>query len=129
MLETVKENFDRDKDLQEYIEKLPELLMSVQKLTTKAPLFEASGSRLTAPQPGQILQRLRTFAIVNSTFERNPDKEVEVVASRTTSIIPTDLEPNPPSNEPTGDEEGEDMDEINREIEELFFDLQEKSPP
>ena len=106
-----------------------ELLTSVQKLTTKGPLFKAGGSQIPAPQPGQVLQRSRNFAIVTSTFERNPNKEVEVVTSRTTSIISTDPEPNPPVSEPTGDEEGEDMDEINQEIEELFFDLQEKSPP
>ena len=51
MLEAVKEKFYRDRDLQEFIEKLPEIFTSVQKLSTKAPLFEASGSR----KPGQIL--------------------------------------------------------------------------
>ena len=55
MSETMKEKFDCDRDLQEYIEKLPELVMLVQNLTTKAPLFEAGGSRLTTPQTGQIL--------------------------------------------------------------------------
>ena len=114
MSKTLKEKFNRDRDLQAYIEKLPELLTSVQKLTTKAPLFEASGSRLTAPQPGQILQRLRTFAIATSTFERNLNKEAEVVPSWTTSIIPIDPKPNPPANELTGDEEGEDMEEISQ---------------
>ena len=54
MSETLKEKFDRDRDLQEYIEKLPELLTSVQKLSTKPPLFEVGGSRLPAPQPGQV---------------------------------------------------------------------------
>ena len=52
-----------------------------------------------------------------------------MVTSRTTSLIPTDPEPNPPANESTRDEEGEDMDEISREIEELFSDLLKKSPP
>ena len=55
MSETLKEKFDCDRDLQTCIEKFPELLTSVQKLTTKAPLFEAGGSRLITPQPGQIL--------------------------------------------------------------------------
>ena len=55
MPETLKERFDRDRDLQAYIEKLLELLTSVQKITTKAPLFEAGGSRLTVPQPSQTL--------------------------------------------------------------------------
>ena len=41
MLETLKEKFNRDRDLHAYIEKLPKLLTSVnQKITTKAPLFE-----------------------------------------------------------------------------------------
>ena len=75
MSETVKEKFDRDRDLQEYIEKFPQSLTSVQKITTKAPLFKAGGSRLIIPQHGQILQISRTFAIASSTFERNPDKE------------------------------------------------------
>ena len=78
---------------------------------------------MIAPQPGQVIQRPRTFAITSSTFERNPNKEDEVVASWNTSIIPIDPEPNPPANELTIDEEGEDMDEISREIEEVFFDL------
>ena len=112
MSETLKEKFDRDRYLQAYIEKLPKLLMLVQNLTTKAPLFEAGGSRLTASKPSQVLQRPRTFAIASLTFERNPDKEAEVVASRMTSIILTDLEPNLLANEPTKDEEGEDMDNI-----------------
>ena len=55
MLETLKEKFNRDRDLQAYIEKLPKLLTSVQNLTTKAPLFEVGGSRMTAPQLGQVL--------------------------------------------------------------------------
>ena len=63
------------------------------------------------------------MAVISSTFQRNPNKEAEVVASQTTSIISTNPEPNPPVNELTGDEEGEDMDEINQEIEELFSDL------
>ena len=54
MSETVKEKFDRDRDLQAYIEKLPELLTSVQKLATKAPLVEAGGFGLTDPQLGPL---------------------------------------------------------------------------
>ena len=88
----------------------------VQKLSTKAPLFDAGGSR----QPGQVFQRLNTFATVTSTFERNPDTEAKVVARRITSITSTDLEP-------TGDEEGENMEDISREINEMFSDLY--SPP
>ena len=45
MSEAVKEKFDRDRDLQEFFEKLPEIFTSMQKLSTKAPLFEAGGSR------------------------------------------------------------------------------------
>ena len=55
MSEAVKEKYDRDRDLQAYIEKLPELLTSVKNITTKAPLFEAGGSRLPTPQLGQVL--------------------------------------------------------------------------
>ena len=51
MLEAVKEKYDRDRDLQAYIEKIPEIFTMVQKLSTKSPLFEAGGSR----QPGQVL--------------------------------------------------------------------------
>ena len=106
-----------------------ELLTSVQKLSTKAPLFEFGGSRIPTPQLGQVLQRLRIVAVISLTFQRNPDKQAEVVASWTTSLIPTNTEPNPAANELIGDEEGENMDEINRELNELFFDLQEDSPP
>ena len=74
MSETMKENFYHDKDLQAYIEKLPELLTSVQKLSTKAPLFKFGRSRLPAPQPGQVLQRSRTVEIISLTFQINPDK-------------------------------------------------------
>ena len=99
MSEAVKEKYNRDRDLQAYIEKLPEIFTTVQKLSTKVPLFEASGSR----QLGQVLQRLKNFTTVTLTFERNLDKEAEVVTSRTTSIIPTNPEPNPPANELTGE--------------------------
>ena len=51
MSEAVKEKFDRDRYLHAFIEKLPDIFTSVQKLSTKAPLFEAGGSR----QPGQVL--------------------------------------------------------------------------
>ena len=44
MLKTLKERFDQDGDFQAYIEKLPKLLTSVQKITTKFPLIEASAS-------------------------------------------------------------------------------------
>ena len=123
MPKTLKERFDWDRDFQVYIKKFPELLTSVQKITTKCPLFEAGGSRLPAPQPSQVPQRLRTVAVISLTFQRNPNNQAEVVASRTTSLIRIDLEPNPPANEQTWDEEGENMDEINREIDELFSDL------
>ena len=113
MSETLKERFDQDKDFQEYIEKLPELLTSVQKITTKCPLFEASGSRLPAPQPGQVPQRPRTVVVISSTFQRNPENQAEVVASRTTSLIPMNLEPLPPVSEPTRNEEEENMEETN----------------
>ena len=129
MSETLKEKFNHDRDLQAYIEKFPELLTLVQNLSTKSPLFEVGESRIPSPQPGQVLQRLRMVAVISSTFQRNLNKEVEFVTSQTTSIIPFDLEPNPTVNEPTRDEEGEDMDEINREIEELFSNLHGNSPP
>ena len=45
MPKILKERFDQDRDFQAYIEKLPELLTSVQNITTKCPLFEAGGSR------------------------------------------------------------------------------------
>ena len=43
MLEAVKEKFDKDRDLQAFIEKLPEIFASIQKLSTKSPLFEVGG--------------------------------------------------------------------------------------
>ena len=64
MSEAVKEKFYRDRDLQAFIEKLPEIFTSIQKLSTKAPLFEAGGSR----QLGQVLQGLKNFATLNSVF-------------------------------------------------------------
>ena len=67
--------------------------------------------------------------MLKSTFLRNPDKTAEVVASRTTSIIPTDIDNPLPSNELTGNEEEESMDEINQEIDELFSDIPKGSPP
>ena len=51
MLQAMKGKNDRDRYLQAYIEKLPEIFTTVQRLSTKAPLFEAGGSR----QPGQAL--------------------------------------------------------------------------
>ena len=43
MSEAVKAKFDKDRDLQAFIEKLPEIFTSVQKLSTKSPLFEVGG--------------------------------------------------------------------------------------
>ena len=51
MSEAMKEKYDRDRDLQAYIEKLPEIFTTVQKLSTKSPLFETGGSR----QPDKVL--------------------------------------------------------------------------
>ena len=82
MLETLKERFDRDRDFQAYIEKLSDLLTSMQKITTKMPLFETGGSRKPAPsQPSQIPQKLRFVGVITSKFVRNPDKTSQVVAS------------------------------------------------
>ena len=105
MLEAMKEKFNQDRDLQDYIEKFPEIFTKVQKLSIKAPLFEVGGSRLPVSQPGQVLQRPKMVAIISSTFERNPDKEAEVIACRVTSITPTNPEPQPLAVEPTGGEE------------------------
>ena len=68
MSKAVKENFDQDKDLQAYIEKLPEIFTKVQKLSTKAALFKVGGSRLPVSQPGQVLHRPKMVAIISSTF-------------------------------------------------------------
>ena len=108
MLEAMKEKYDRDRDLQAYIEKLPEIFTTLQKISTKAPLFEAGGSK----QPGQVLQRLNTFATVTSNFERNPKKEAKFITCRITSITLTTPEPHPPAPKPTRDEEGENMEDI-----------------
>ena len=54
MPETLKERFDQDGDFQAYIEKLPKLLTSVQNITTKFPLIEASVPRQILSQ--QIVQ-------------------------------------------------------------------------
>ena len=123
MPETLKERFDQDSDFQAYIEKLPELLTSVQKITTKCPLIKASGSRqLIPPQPGQIPQNLRSMGIIKSTFLRNPDKTSQVVASQTSSFILTDI-PHPPlANDPARDVEEENLEEINLVINNLYSD-------
>ena len=83
MTKAVKAKFDKDRDLQEFIEKLPEIFMSAHKISTKAPLFKTGGY-----QPGHEFQS-RTFATITSTFERNPDKEAEVIACRTSTITST----------------------------------------
>ena len=114
MLEAMKENFNHDRDLQAYIKKIPEIFTTVQKLSTKAPLFDVDGSRLPISQPIQVLQRQKTAVIISSTFQRNPDKEAQVVAHQTTSITPTDPEPHPLAAEPTEGEEEENMEDINR---------------
>ena len=110
---TLKEKFNRDRDLKAYIEKLPELLTSAQNISTKAPLFKVGGSRIPTPQPSQVPQRPRNMAAISSIFQRNPDKEATIVTSQTASIIPTIPEPHSPASEPTEDEEGENMEEIN----------------
>ena len=47
MLETLKERLNHDGDFQAYIEKLPKLFTSAQKITTKCPLIESSSARQT----------------------------------------------------------------------------------
>ena len=80
MPKSLKDRFDEDKDFQAYIEKLPELLTFVQKITTKCPLFEAGGSRQLVPsQPIQITQKPRYVGVLKSTFVRNPDKTAQVI--------------------------------------------------
>ena len=75
MPESLKERFDQDGDFQAYIEELPELLTSIQKITTKCPLIEANASRKILSQKiGQIPQKPRSVGIIKSTFLRNPDK-------------------------------------------------------
>ena len=93
MSKAVKENFDRDRDLQAYIEKIPEIFTMVQNLSTKAPMFDVDGSRLPVDQPGQVLQQKKTVAIISSMFERNPDKEAPIIGRRRTSIDPVTPEP------------------------------------
>ena len=43
MSKAVKEKFDKDRDLQEFIEKLPEIFRSAHKISIKSPLFEFNG--------------------------------------------------------------------------------------
>ena len=61
MSEAVKEKFDKDRNSQEFIEKLPEIFMSVQNLSTKSPVFEVGGYQL-----GHEFQS-QTFATITST--------------------------------------------------------------
>ena len=130
MPKTLKERFDHDDDFHAYIEKFPELLTSVQKITTKCLLIKASGSRhLIPPQPGQIIHKSRSVGVIKSTFVRNPDKIAQVVSSRTSSLILADI-PHPPlANEPSRDVEEENLEEINWVIDNLFSDYPEDSPP
>ena len=51
MSKAVKEKFDKEKYLQAFIEKLPKISTSVQKLSTKSPLFKVGGY-----QPGHEFQ-------------------------------------------------------------------------
>ena len=50
MPETLKERFDQDGDFQAFIEKLPELFTSTQKIITKCPLSVSSSARQTLAQ-------------------------------------------------------------------------------
>ena len=68
MSKEVKEKFDKDRDLQAFIEKLLELFTSAQNISIKAPLYMASGYQL-GPE-----SQSRTFATITSTFERNPEQ-------------------------------------------------------
>ena len=45
MPKTLKRRFDQDGDFQAYIENLLKLLTPIQRITTKCPLIEVSGSR------------------------------------------------------------------------------------
>ena len=82
-MEVVKAKFDKDRDLQAFIEKLPDIFTSTHNISTKAPLFTTGGYQL-----GQEAQS-RTFATITLNFEINPDKEAEVVARRSSNITPT----------------------------------------
>ena len=130
MPETLKERLDQDGDFQAYIEKLPELLTSVHKTTTKFPLIEASASRqILSQQIGQIPQKPRSVGVIKSTFVRNLDKTSQIVTSRTSSIIPFNISHQPPSNEPARDAEEDNLEDINQVINNLFSDNPDDSPP
>ena len=105
MSEAVKENFDRDRDLQAYIEKLHAIFTQVHKLSTKSPLFEVGGYPLPVPQTSQLPHKSNIFATITSTFERNPDKEAEVARHRTLAINLTVPKPHLPAIDPIGGEE------------------------
>ena len=77
-------------------------------------------------QPGQDAQS-RTFATITSNFERNPDKEAEVIALRSSTITLT--VPIPQANLPATalTEEEETEEDIARQINQIFFDV--NSPP
>ena len=113
MSEAVKEKFDRDRDLQDYIEKFPTIFTQVQKLSTKSPLFEVGGYPLPVPQTGQIPHKPNIFATITSTFEKNPEKEAEVAGCWTSTIPLTVPEPHLPATDPTRGEEEENIEDIN----------------
>ena len=98
MSEAVKAMFDKDRDLQAFIEKLLEIFKSTHNISTKSPLFEVGGY-----QPGHESQS-RTFATITSNFKRNPNKEAEVVARRTSTITLTIPKADLPATASTGGE-------------------------
>ena len=79
MLETVKEKFDRDTDLQAFFETLPVLFKSAQNISTQEPIYT---ERATQPP---------IVATITWTFTRQPDKEGHVTGHLSSTIAPTDL--------------------------------------
>ena len=62
----MKEKFDKDKELKDFFETLPELFQSAQKIHTRAPLYTGSS---TNPQ---------VIAHIQSTFTQS-DQEGDII--------------------------------------------------
>ena len=121
MMETLKERFDHDGDFQAFIEKLTELLTSIQKITTKCPLIQSSSPRqILSQQIGLIAQKPRSAGTIKSIFLRNPNKTSQIVTSRTSSFIPFDIPYPPLANESAKDVEEYNLKDINRVIDNIF---------
>ena len=105
MSETLKEKVDKDVDLQQFINKLLDLFLKSQQISTTHKLIESSSAQQNlSSQTTQASPPPKVVGVIQSTFLINPNKTSQFLVALTSSFTPTFT----PANEPVGYLEDDD---------------------